>query len=186
MRGKIDTKRKPNYNRMVELLDYNLETGIVRWKVNRTRGVKGVKAGDVAGHIDKSGYRIITLDKVNYYAHRLAIYYVHGYWPENDVDHINRNKSDNRIENLREVSHSCNIKNAKLFKNNTTGVKGICQNKNKYMAYIWHKKQYNLGFYDDKTEAVFARYAGEQALGWKGCEANSPAFQYLKERGLLS
>lgn len=182
---KINPKRKPDYNRMVELLDYNQETGVFKWKVKVARPIK---IGTVAGYI-RNGYRYITIDKVDYAAHRLAMYYIHKYWPENEIDHINRVKDDNRICNLREVSTSCNQRNAKNWNTNTSGVKGVCwdSTERKWFSYIYlNNKCKSLGKHKDFTEAVFARYAGEQALGWKSCDANSPAYRYLNERRLVA
>ena len=182
----INTKRKPDYSRMVEMLDYNSLTGEFTWAKKPNWSIK---VGSVAGCIDrKNEYRRIVLDGNAYLAHRLAFYYIYKYWPENEIDHINRIRDDNRIINLREISTCCNNKNASLRCDNISGIKGVGWNKhrNKWYAEIGHlKKYYRLGLHTSFTEAVFARYAGEQGIGWKGCEANSPAYKYLKERGML-
>ena len=99
-----------------ELLYYNPETGIFRWKNTPSRKVH---ANDIAGTIRPDDYVQIGIGKRYYLAHRIAWLYVHGYLPENDVDHINRNPSDNRIVNLREVSQQCNSRNTDNRKNNT-------------------------------------------------------------------
>lgn len=178
----VNLKRKPEYNKMVSLLDYNSLTGIFTWKDTR-RGK--VKIGDVAGCKHKSnGYIYIKLDNVDYSAHRLAFYYTHKYYPENEIDHINRVRDDNRSINLREVSYSCQSRNSKLSIKNTSGIKGVCWAKvdNKWHAYIWaNGKSKSLGYYNSFDDAVYARYDGEQALGWKGCEANSPAYKYVQQ-----
>ena len=93
------------------LLDYNPETGKFIWKVSKNNRVK---SGSEAGTIQSSGHRSILIDKKDYLAHRLAWLWYYGRWPEDQIDHINHNPDDNRIENLREVSNQENGKNQSL------------------------------------------------------------------------
>src|SRR5579862_7745832 len=83
--------------RLKEVLDYDPATGEFRWKTRL--GGKAV-AGRVAGYLDR-GYISIRIDRRIYMAHRLAWLWVYGVWPEGWLDHINRKKNDNRIDNLR-------------------------------------------------------------------------------------
>lgn len=179
---KINPKRKPDYNRMVEMLDYNPDTGIFIWVKSPGRGHS---VGVVAGCVSKStGYRYICIDGVTYFAHRLAFYYIHQYWPENEIDHINRNRSDNRIVNLREVSLFCQAQNATQRCDNMSGVKGVSKHTryNKWVVQIRNGKEYSyLGWYEDFDEAVCARLAAEQCLNRNVCEVDSPAFQYVQQ-----
>lgn len=94
-----------------EYLTYNPNTGEIVWIKDKGRA----RAGDLAGSFDFYGYLIIRLNGVRYKAHRLAWYLHYGKWPEKDIDHVNRNKSDNRIENLREVSARENASNTLRF-----------------------------------------------------------------------
>lgn len=112
-----------SYGRLSELLTYNPETGVFRWKIARGRS----RAGGPAGNVDKSGYVMIRLDKRLYAAHRLAWRYVHGLWPPHGalVDHINMDRADNRIANLRLATHSQNKANRAAPVTNTTGYKGV-------------------------------------------------------------
>lgn len=155
-------------------LNYNPKTGIFTW--NEVVVPSPVKVGDIAGGHDKDGYvQIWIRDKV-YFAHRLAFLYYHGYLPENDVDHINRNKSDNRIDNLREVSRSCNMQNSRVADRNTSGYKGVslCKASNKWSAYITvNYKQYSLGKYKSPLEAALARITAEDCLDEWHCDENS-------------
>ena len=96
-----------DFKRLQEILDYDQETGIFTWKINQC-GAR--KKGQIAGTKNKNGYIVIRHKKL-YYAHRLAWLYVHGIFPDSVIDHINRNKSDNRINNLRSVSHADNMYN---------------------------------------------------------------------------
>lgn len=108
-------------NQLKEELEYNPETGLFI----RKKSGNGNNKGDVAGSKDKDGYIIIRVHGKRYKAHRLAWLYIYGYLPKAQIDHINRNKSDNRISNLREVFHADNRKNQDKTKRNSTGRKGV-------------------------------------------------------------
>jgi len=97
--------------RLRELLDYNPETGVFRWRAPR-RGVMRKSAG-VAGVLFSKGYRYIGIEGRKYYAHRLAWFYAHGRWPACQIDHINGLRDDNRIANLREATSRDNNRNSK-------------------------------------------------------------------------
>jgi len=159
-------------DRLKELLDYDAETGIFTWKSSRS-GTNG--AGSEAGAVDSKGYRQIAINGVLSLAHRLVFLYIDGYMPENSVDHINRNKLDNRRVNLREVSKQCQMRNRDVRRDNSSSVTGV----------VWHKrssswrarigvngKHRNLGHFTDLLEAAYHRYAGEQCLGFPDCDIN--------------
>ena len=81
------------------LFEYDKETGNLIWKIQK----RGTRKGSIAGTTNSEGYRVITVNYKAYKAHRL-VYLMHkGYLPRT-LDHINNNRSDNRIENLRAVS----------------------------------------------------------------------------------
>lgn len=167
------------YKRLCEVLDYNPKTGIFRWKESRGR----VKAGDIAGCKCEDGYIRIRIDSKIYLAHRIAWFYVHGYFPENLIDHKNRNEYDNWIDNLRETSSQCNLRNSGNYKRNKSGVKGVSWYKvtKKWQVQICiNQKDKHLGYFDDFDEAVIARYEKEKEIGWSGCDSSSPAYRYLK------
>jgi len=93
-------------------LDYDPETGEFIWKARVGDKQWSAKfAGEVAGTIANTGYRRIMLDGEGYGAARLAWLYVHGEWPKNEIDHINRVKDDNRLVNLREATRTENCNN---------------------------------------------------------------------------
>ena len=131
-----------------ELLDYNQDTGAFTWKANR--GIR-VKSGDKAGSLQKTGYIHLKLNSVAYLAHRIAWLYHYGYIPKY-IDHINRDRTDNRIENLRECSLSQNQWNRTKNKNNTSGTKGVSWNKkmNKWLVQfkVNNKNKY-FGYFKD-------------------------------------
>ena len=171
--------RKLTYDYLRELLDYDPATGKFYNRVARGPSQVGAEAG----YIDTRGYIYIRIDGALYLAHRLAWFYVHGYLPENDLDHIDRDPSNNRVENLREVSRYCNSRNCGNPNTNTSGIKGVRWHKrdNKWRAQIMVKMRFfHLGYYDDFNDAVCARLAAEQCLGWEGCDSSSPAYQYVK------
>ena len=137
----------------------------------------------VVGSVNGSGYigTIITTDgkRKSYRLHRLIWLLVYGYFPENVIDHINKDKTDNRIENLREVSQRCNLRNGRLRKNSLSGVKGVRWYK---LGEIWGvciSTKY-IGYSKDLDEAVAMRLAAEQCLGWLGCDVNSTALKYMQ------
>ena len=137
------------------LLNYNESTGIFTWKVN---GNKGVKIGNIAGN-NNNGYLSSSIKNKNYYLHRLAWLYFYGKFPDFDIDHINRIKTDNRIDNLREVSKSKNSQNqVKSHSTNKTGVLGVTINikngRKSYRAIIGvNGKNIHLGYFKDLEQA---------------------------------
>ena len=144
------------------VLHYEPETGIFTRKVRTSRSVK---VGDVAGCPDGGGYLRINVQSRLYRAHRLAWLYVYGEWPEDQLDHINRNRSDNRIANLRAVTNKQNGQNASKSSNNTSGHPGIywLKQSSKWRACIMHNyKDIHLGCFTNIEEAISARKAAEK------------------------
>lgn len=162
------------------ILKYDKETGIFYWK--KSTGSRAIK-GNAAGSQMKTGYIEMSVCGKRYTAHRLAFLYVLGYLPENDVDHINRIRIDNRWCNLREVSTSCNLRNCKINKNNKSGITGVYFHKinKKWVVQVptENNKQKHIGTFCDLKEAARARYNAEVALGYPDCDINSTAKQYL-------
>ena len=89
---------------------------------------------------------------------------MYGYLPEDEIDHINHVRADNRICNLRLVCHSDNQKNRKLNKNNSTGVSGVCQHTHGWIVTIGNKGY--IGLYTDFFEAVCSRKSAENKLNY--------------------
>ena len=144
-----------------ELLHYDQETGIFTWKV---RTFNQVKVGDATGCPDGTGYSKIRVQGRLYKAHRLAWLYMYSNWPKDQIDHINRDRADNRICNLRDVTSKQNGQNRKNNSNSTSGHPGVCWYKqtSKWVAKIKHnQKRIHLGYFDTLEEAVAARKAGE-------------------------
>lgn len=172
--------------RLKELLVYNPETGIFTNRITRSHNAK---KGDIAGYIDNSnGYEYICVDNVKYRSNRLAWLYIEGYFPENDVDHKNRIKTDNRWKNLRHLSRSCNSKNICASKRNKSGVVGVCwikRIKSWQVQIAVDGKTTHFGYYKDFVKAVRTRYNLEIKYGYTSCNNESSAYNYLKINNLL-
>jgi len=159
-----------------ELLDYDPETGVFKWrfrprstfKSERAWKIRNVRyAGSAAGTTDRKGYIVIKIMGRLYRAHRLAWLYVHGVWPKNDIDHISMVKDDNRIANLREATRSQNNCNTGIRGDSTSGVKGVSWNarKGKWRAdIVLHGRQHHIGYFDDIEDAKDARIAAAEKL----------------------
>ena len=105
--------------RLKEVLRYDPDSGDFFWRVSTSNRMP---VGSKAGKRDRRGYLIIGVDGTQYYAHRLAWFYVYGEFPPY-LDHVNQDKSDNRISNLREATKIDNGGNSKARKSRS-GLKG--------------------------------------------------------------
>lgn len=138
------------------LLDYDPETGIFRRKVCRG----GKQIGRIAGYMHHTGYRYMEINNKHYALHRLAWLYTYGYLPDNQVDHINGVRNDNRVANLRLATKSQQAQNKAVYSNSTTKLPGVAVHKasGKYAARInVNGKQIWLGVFDTVEEAWKAR-----------------------------
>lgn len=143
------------------LLSYDPASGIFHWKIDRG---DRIKAGTKAGYQNPSGYILIKTGDRNYKAHRLAWLLSTGKWPSGEMDHINRDKADNRLSNLRLASRSINMKNRGLPRNNSSGVVGVVwrQKNQRWIAQIKSELDYvYLGCFDNLLDSVCARKSAE-------------------------
>lgn len=113
--------------RLVEVVSYDPERGRLVWS---GKARPGVRNGDVAGNLHPSGYRRVVIDGTAYLEHRLVWLYVKGEWPARQIDHIDRDRSNNRHTNLRDVSASKNQQNCSLLSANSSGLRGV----------TWHRR----------------------------------------------
>jgi len=143
-----------------KLLKYDPETGEFTWLVKRSNK----DAGDIAGTINKLGYRQISIDYKLYTGHRLAWLYMTGSWPAACIDHINGNPADNRWCNLRQATMSENQHNRRKTKRNSSGAKGVtlCKATGKWVAQIMaHRKYHLIGRFSslEKAKAAYEKAA---------------------------
>ena len=133
-------------NLMLDRLVYTPDDGKVWWVKHPRRSTSN---GTEAGNFRMDGYRKLKFCGKQYLIHRVAWLLHHGYWPTGDIDHIDGNPSNNKLENLRDVPHNINLQNRKSATiKNKTGFLGVVKRKNKYAAHI-HKsgKQIYLGLF---------------------------------------
>lgn len=145
---------KINHERLLKVVKYDALTGIFVWIISPSQAVK---AGQQAGALTPSGYRQIGIEGAIYLEHHLAFFYTTGEWPLLDIDHINGNKSDNRIDNLRQATKAQNSWNAKLCVKNKSGYKGVhwYPPTNKWAAQIRvNKKRIHLGYFTFVEDAA--------------------------------
>jgi len=151
-----------------ELFIYNPDTGLfIRRK--QVRGPNG-RIGNIAGHKDKSnGYVKIGVNGKSYKAHRLVWLYMYGKFPSNQLDHINHNRSDNRLSNLREVSMAENLKNKKFYSCSKHGFNGVIfqPTRNTWYARISvNGKLIHIGRYRTFYAACYAGHSANIKYGF--------------------
>jgi hypothetical protein len=161
-----------NPEKIKDLLKYDPITGVFIWIGKSASRANRVKIGSKAGSYDPKGYIIISIFKVRILAHRLAWYFVHGEFPKNNIDHINCDPSDNRIENLRDISQAINSQNSRTARvNNKSGYLGVHFSKvsNKWTSQITiDRKCKSLGFFKSPEEAHKAYLKAKRELH-EGC-----------------
>lgn len=147
-----------------EILEYNPVTGEFFWKIDVSqRCRKGTPTGLPRSN---GAYSTIMIDGINYAAHRIAWLHYYGKWPSKFLDHKDRIKSNNRIENLREASNSQNKCNMGKRVDNTSGYKGVYPNRksNNYRACICiNGNKISLGSFDtaEEAHAAYCKAASE-------------------------
>lgn len=138
--------------RVRDMFSYDSKLGVLIWK----KSIGPIKAGVEAGTLHQKGYTAIILDGKRYLSHRLIWLYVYGELPDCEIDHINKIKNDNRIENLRLATKYENLKNTTIRKDNSTGFKGVSFSKpsGKYKAEATiNNKCHYLGLFITAIEA---------------------------------
>ncbi len=157
--------------RLLELLDYCPLSGFFRWRVPRCN----VQIWQIAGYVNNKGYREICIDGKLHKAHRLAWLYIHTHWPKQQIDHINRCRDDNRLENLREATAQQNAANRLASSVNRLGIKGVTYDRGSFVAYSKYlgKHKY-LGSFKTADEAHRAQqiYA-QKTYGEFACSDNT-------------
>lgn len=144
-------------------MSYDEATGVFRWR--DTGRVAGYPAG-AAGRLQ------IYVDGVARYAHRLAWLYVHGEWPDGQIDHINGDKHDNRIANLRVLPGTAQNKQnqSRAYRNNRSGMLGVSRDGSRWRARIMvDGKSKTLGRFDtpEEASAAYRRAKAELHPHWR-------------------
>lgn len=153
-----NTKLTPE--RLRQLLNYDPQTGVFTHACRKKR----VRLGSVAGTLEVKGYWKHRIDGETHRGHRLAWLYFYGEWPAGHIDHINGNRSDNRIANLRDVTALENRQNIRKA-NSATGFLGVYKLRDKFVALIGHQyKNIRLGAFDTAEEAHEAYLTAKRRL----------------------
>lgn len=178
-------KPLPTPEELRQRLTYDPETGQLTWRprpVPNGTGAKSVKMwnGQYAGKP-----ALACLDKQNRYrgavngsyvlAHRVAWAIVHGRWPDGEIDHIDGNPLNNKMSNLRDVPHDVNMRNLRVRSDNKSGVMGVFAHKRKWWAFINIRgTRHTIGRYDSRSDAIAARKAAEERLGFHPNHGRAP------------
>jgi len=143
------------HERLLSKLDYNPDKGIFTWK-------NGKRAGSVSGN----GYEYIRLDGTLYQSSRLAWLYITGEWPKDEIDHADRNPSNNRISNLREANSSQQSANSRGVRTKhfdlPRGVRPL--ESGRFASYCKKDgKNHYLGTFDlvEEAHSAYKRFAGK-------------------------
>lgn len=158
-------KPKLSHDRLISVLNYNPDTGVFTWRKSTGPNCKVLKE---AGWRMKRDGRMIQVDGEGIYAHRLAWFFVYGIWPEHEIDHIDGNKLNNAISNLRDVTRSENRQNVGYAqKNSTTKLLGVDYHpcKKMYQARIsFNGDRIHIGWFADKISAYNSYLAYKKIL----------------------
>ncbi len=151
-------------------LDYDSSTGVFTHKHDFGSRYKVGDRADTSGHAALREYRLVNLLNQKFLAHRAAWLHTHGIFPGLPIDHINGNKSDNRIENLRAVEIRLNAENIrKPQKNNSTGFLGVQPHQGRYRVRLTvDRKQIQIGMFSTPEEA-HAAYVVAKRKYHEGC-----------------
>lgn len=158
------TVKRIDVDRLREVLAYEPDSGTFTWRLSLS---PRCRVGGVAGSKQSDGYVVVRLDRVLYKAHRLAYAYAHGNMPEElQIDHVNGDKADNRLVNLRAVTQSQNQQNQRQKRaDNTTGVRGVSRYGSKYRAEIVVNGERKIfGVCETLNDAAILRMQAERRL----------------------
>ena len=179
-------KKPPSPSVLRQLIDYDPETGALVWRVrdvsfftdgekpaiavmnawnSRLAGKPALKSKGFNGYFNGSIFG------KTYLAHRVAWAIHSGAWPEREIDHINGDRSDNRISNLRSVTSKENSENMAIRSDNKSGAVGVCWNarRSRWVAQVSiNGKQKHIGYFKSKDEATQARAKASAEYGYHG------------------
>jgi len=170
-------KDMPSVARLQEVLRYEPETGKLFWLVRAQAEFSLPQyadawntrfAGKQAGYVNATGRRIVSIDRKLYLAHRIIWLMVHGTAPALEIDHADQNPDNNRIGNLREVTHLTNLMNVSMRRDNVSGCMGVTQKASgRWRANIQADRKWRyLGTFDSFEEAAQAREQAAKQFGF--------------------
>ena len=145
-----------------QLFKYDPESGYLFHKA-------GPRLGKLAfNYVSDQGYRYGLIDGRKYLTHRIIWKIVTGQDPNNQIDHIDGCRSNNKISNLRDVSNQENGRNRHLQKTNKSGASGVSFefSRQRWRARIWDGKPIHIGYYQSKADAISARKTYEEKMGY--------------------
>ena len=149
-----DVRKLPSQEELLRRFSYNPEIGEVRW--NAMVGMRGIP-GTIAGHKQKtSGYWVLMVDWRTYYAQRIIWKMMTGSDPEEQIDHIDGDRMNNRWSNLRMATNGQNKANGGLYKNNKSGYRGVCWDDH-HNAWTVQVNRRRIGRFKALGDAVIAR-----------------------------
>ncbi len=161
---KYDTDEMADYFR--SHLSYCEESGLMYWVKKPSNRVN---IGELAGTVNRQGYLVVTVRRQKIQGHRVAWLLHHGKWPKHQIDHVDGNRSNNRISNLRDATHVQNMQNTAMFRNNRSGCMGVRWNNksSRWVSFIGHGgKRISLGTHTSLLEAAARRKSREISLGY--------------------
>ena len=177
---RVIRRRRLNISKIKELFDY--KDGNLIWRERPKEHFRGERAwaswhsrfcGKPVGSFNREGYMTTTIigvgTKKDFKIHRLIWVWHYGRWPKGEIDHIDHNRGNNKIENLREVSRKENAKNLSISKLNSSGVSGVTWDRTlcKWVAKIRVEgKTHHIGVFDSIEEAENAREAAKEKYGY--------------------
>ena len=183
------SKPLPSPELLRQILRYEPETGHFYWNLRSAETFEkssknmrlavavwnGKYSGKIAGYVNGRGYRHITILKVNYKAHRIAWALSFGEWPNGEIDHINGDKLDNRIANLRVVDRTENSRNQRLRRDSKSGIVGVSFYRGNWIARIKvGRKSIELGQFETQQAAVDARNKASTEYGFHRNHGKTP------------
>jgi HNH endonuclease len=163
--------KKLSVRTLREFFNYDLDEGILYWKPRARKWFKSDRdwkawntlySNKAANHRQSSGYISVRILGKAYRVHRVVMAMSNARWPKL-VDHMDGNKSNNRLSNLREATHSINLRNSKFYINNSSGYKGVSPKGNKWRVKIG---SILLGEFSRKEDAIAARKKAEKLHGY--------------------
>lgn len=169
--------KRPEPELVAELMRYDPSTGGLEWRERPKESFRSQRESEAirwnARYAGKpaftakmgGGYYCGAINKIALQAHVVAWCLHYGKWPSGEIDHINGNRQDNRLENLRNVTRADNARNRRTPRNNTSGVIGVsyCKRDRVWIAHIASKR---ISSHKNKDDAISARKSAEQEMGF--------------------